>query len=241
MARPFIWLSIVIFSFATLSLHAQDTVDYKEYALNKAFEKSMKNKDFEKALAEITELIELDASNKKYRYNQGQVYMMLEDYENAAKSYQYSQQSAYTNLQEDSNLAFATSQIALQNLEPAIETLTKLLKKNPNHKIARQNLEVALAMQQASKKQENNDTQQSDNNQEDTKNEQNQSEPDASDDNSGNENEPQTTPSETDPAYEDLDKQKTLELLQLLAPDEDEVRRKYLQQEGQKVTKDNDW
>ncbi|MAH80101.1 MAG: hypothetical protein CMP39_00235 [Rickettsiales bacterium] len=236
MARPHFWVVLLLsFCFSGLVL-AEKPVDLKEYLLNKSFEKSIKNKNYEKALSEITKLLELAPDNKRYHYNLGQLNMLLEEFEKALSSYKSAQFSNLKSLDQDSLLALGTSNLAANNVDAAIDIYKEILKKDPSNIIARKNLEIALALKNTPPPEQNQDGEQEDSNA--SPNNENENKND-DDDAASNEKDQELEPEGEE--FEDLDKQKTLELLQLLAPDEEEVKRKYTQKNLQKVTDDNDW
>ena len=112
--------------------------------------------------------------------------------------------------------------------------------------------ESSQDQQQNDQNKDNNPSQQDGNNesedQDDTSNsDDNDSENDGDQDNQAQNASDDSTEDQSDqqanasPSEEELDQQKALELLQLLAPDEDDVRKKYMQKSAEKVTNENDW
>ena len=255
MARPYCRLILLLWIVLSTAVYAEETVEMNEYLLNRSFMSAVKKQNYDKALATMTELLELSPGNQKYHYDLGQVYMALEDYEKAAESFQNAQGSSYRNLEEDAKFALGTTKLAQSQIDPAIDLFKEIVKINPGNIAARKNLEMALALKQMQPQQEqqNQDQQEQENNEQQEKqdakeeadqDEENQEENQDSSNNSneqGNQDEEDESMGEISESDEKLDKQKASELLQLLAPDEDDVREKYLKKNAQKVTRDNDW
>ena len=110
--------------------------------------KAYNNQDYQKAKMAYSDALKKQPDNAKLNYNLGNVFYKEKDYANAITAYSEAVEKLSPRQQTNALYNIGTSYLQQKQLDKALAAYKEVLKRDPNHKKTRENIEIALRQQQ---------------------------------------------------------------------------------------------